>query len=127
MGQNSGTKKTTFIKSFRRRRLSSMTNSISAVGQYSWVFVMVNSRQLYWLKIKASLYTLFYIMLVTTSCGVLASEISIARIGPTLEHPWGLTPVGGRSVLVTTRPGSLYLVNTSTQISKKISNTPNVA
>ena len=87
---------------------------------------MLNSRQLYWLKIKVSLHTLFYIMLVTTSCEVLASKISLARIGPTLEHPWGLTTVGGQSVLVTTRPGSLYLINTSTQISKKISNTPNV-
>ncbi|MED5300639.1 MAG: PQQ-dependent sugar dehydrogenase, partial [Pseudomonadota bacterium] len=87
---------------------------------------MLNSRQLYWLKIKASLHTLFYIMLVTTSCEVLASEISITRIGPTLKHPWGLTTVGGQSVLVTTRSGSLYLINTSTQISKKIFNTPNV-
>ena len=87
---------------------------------------MINSRQLNWLKIKASLYTLFYIISVTASCGVFASEISIARIGPILEHPWGLTTVGGQSVLVTTRPGSLYLINTSTQISKKIFNTPNV-
>ena len=36
-----------------------------------------------------------------------------------LEHPWGLTSLDNQRVLVTTRPGSLYLINISTQISKK--------
>ena len=85
---------------------------------------MLNSRQTYWPNIKTTLSVLIYILSVTTGCGVLATEINIARIGPTLVHPWGLTSLDSQRVLVTTRPGSLYLINTSTQISKKINNTP---
>ena len=87
---------------------------------------MLNSRRTYWLNIKISLSILIYILSVTTSCGVFATEINIARIGPILEHPWGLTSLDNQRVLVTTRPGSLYLINISTQISKKITNTPKV-
>ena len=87
---------------------------------------MLSSRRTYWLSINTSLSILIYILSVTTGCGIFAAEINIARIGPPLEHPWGLTSLDSQRVLVTTRPGSLYLINTSTQISKKITNTPKV-
>ena len=63
---------------------------------------------------------------MTFGHGVFATEVKIARIGPTLVHPWGLTLLDTQHVLVTTRPGSLYLINLSTKISKKITNTPKV-
>ena len=87
---------------------------------------MLSSRRTYRLNINTSLSILIYILSFTTGCGVFAAEINIARIGPPLEHPWGLTSLDSQRVLVTTRPGSLYLINTSNQISKKITNTPSV-
>jgi len=77
-------------------------------------------------KIRAILFTIFYILTLGTGCRVFATEANIERIGPALEHPWGLTSLDSQRVLVTTRPGSLYLINLSTQTTKKIVNTPNV-
>ena len=90
------------------------------------MFSILYLDRLYWFAVKVLLLTTIYIFSLGNSSGLFASETSIARIGPALEHPWGLTLVDNQRVLVTTRPGSLYLINTSTQISKKISNTPNV-
>ncbi len=87
---------------------------------------MLNARPSYWLNITVRLFTVFFIATLTFICGALATETSIKRIGPPLEHPWGLTSLNSEQVLVTTRPGTLYLINTSTQTSKKITNTPDV-
>ena len=55
-----------------------------------------------------------------------ASEIQIEKIGA-VKFPWGLATIGPRQVLVTTKPGRLYLFDLSSKVRTLISGTPEPA
>ena len=75
---------------------------------------------------KFLLQTTIFVCLILSANLANAGETVIQRIGPELNHPWGLAIFNGNKVLVTTRPGQLYQIDTSLGSSRLITNTPNV-
>ena len=54
-----------------------------------------------------------------------ASEIQIEKIGA-VKFPWGLASIGPRKVLVTTKPGKLYLFDLSNKTKIFINGSPRI-
>ena len=75
---------------------------------------------------KSLLQTTIFVCLILSANLANAGETVIQRIGPELNHPWGLAIFNANKVLVTTRPGQLYQIDTSLGSSRLITNTPNV-
>ena len=55
------------------------------------------------------------------------ADVTIKKIGPDLNHPWGMAALSEDEMLVTTRPGYLVKININTGNHKVISNPPKVA
>ena len=75
---------------------------------------------------KSLVQSITFVCLILSANLANAGETVIQRIGPELNHPWGLEIFNGNKVLVTTRPGQLYQINTSLGSSTLITNTPDV-
>ena len=55
------------------------------------------------------------------------AELRLERIGPPLNHPWGLDSLSDKAVLVTTRNGQLFRIDLDTYVHSEITNVPQVA
>ena len=55
-----------------------------------------------------------------------AQTPKLDRLGPELEHPWGMDFLDDNHVLVTERVGGLHLINLSSGMSSEVSNLPKV-
>lgn len=56
-----------------------------------------------------------------------AFALTIERIGGVIEHPWGVTVLNDREVVVTSRSGSIYLVDIVTGEQRSLEPLPSVA
>jgi glucose/arabinose dehydrogenase len=72
------------------------------------------------------LSVLLFALLFSVQSQALSLAENLIRVGPKISHPWGISFINDKDIVVTARGGAMYLINIETGDTKTITGLPEV-